>query len=116
LTGQSYVHRKTYFASAPSKTKETIYYVASSVPQELPAALAKEAVARGFAVKVESEKKNTKKSTAKNTADKVDLDKVPAGQTDAEIDFEKEKSAQIQSEESESEADQSDDNLGNNDE
>jgi hypothetical protein len=64
------------------KTKEAIYYKASSVPQKLPADIAKEAIERGFAVKVEAEKKTAK--SGKTAATKKE-DDVQAGD---EIDFE----------------------------
>jgi hypothetical protein len=66
-----------------SKTNEAIYYTASNTPQKLPAAMGKEAVARGFAVKVEVEKKAGKASkaavlntTETETSTDQDVDKV----------------------------------------
>jgi hypothetical protein len=44
------------------ETKEILYYLASTIPQKLPADLAKEAVARGYAVKVADEKTAETKS------------------------------------------------------
>lgn len=44
--------------SRDAKTKEPVYYLASPEPQSLPAALAKEAISRGFAEKVVSAKKS----------------------------------------------------------
>ena len=70
------------------KTKELVYYTASSTPQKLPADLAKEAVARGYAVKVEAEKKPAKKTATKKTESVTPgLENGAGDQTDDEIDF-----------------------------
>jgi hypothetical protein len=78
------------------KTKEAVYYTASPTPQKLPADLAKEAVARGFALKVEAEKKPTKKTAAKKVTETAKSD----ASTDADIDFDGDDESQGKSEES----------------
>ncbi len=80
------------------KTKEAVYYTASTTPQKLPADLAKEAVSRGFAVKVDAEKKPAKKAAAKKVVDASSSDD-SANQTNADIDFDAENNSTDQSNE-----------------
>lgn len=83
-----YIVKRTLQTRDP-KTKEPIYYTASNTPQKLPADIAKEAVTRGFAVKVEAEKKPAKKAAAKKTElVNSGLQNGAGDQTDDEIDFE----------------------------
>ncbi len=80
------------------KTKEAVYYTASATPQKLPVDLAKEAVSRGFAVKVEAEKKPAKKAAAKKAAEISSSDD-STNQTDADIDFDADNNSTDQSDE-----------------